>query len=66
MQLHIYKDYPTLSLHAAVEIIERVKNKPDAVLCLAAGDTPRLTYTGVVIKAIEENSYQKTIEEHTY
>ncbi len=45
MQLNIYKDYDTLSQNAAAEIIELVKIKPNAVLCLAAGDTPRLTYT---------------------
>lgn len=54
MQLNIYKDYNTLSLNAAAEIIELVKNKPDAVLCLAAGDTPRLTYTLMVRKARDE------------
>ncbi len=45
MQLNIYKDYDTLSQNAAAEIIELVNFKPNAVLCLAAGDTPRLTYT---------------------
>ncbi len=54
MQLNIYKDYDTLSLNAAAEIIELVKIKPDAVLCLAAGDTPRLTYTLMAEKAKEE------------
>ena len=51
MQLKIYKDYHELSVHAADEIIELVKNKPDAVLCLAAGDTPRLTYSLMAEKA---------------
>jgi glucosamine-6-phosphate isomerase len=43
MTLNIYKDYHQLSDAAAVEIIELVKQKPDAVLCLASGETPRLT-----------------------
>lgn len=55
MQLNIYEDYPALSAHAADEIIAFVKNKQDAVLCLAAGDTPRLTYNLVAKKATAEN-----------
>ena len=45
MQLKIYKDYNTLSLHAAAEIVAIVKSKPEAILCLASGDTPRKAYT---------------------
>jgi glucosamine-6-phosphate isomerase len=44
MQLKIYKDYQILSSHVAPEIIELAKNKPDAVLCLASGHSPVLTY----------------------
>lgn len=51
MQLKIFSDYNELSAHAAGEIIDLVKRKPDAVLCLAAGDTPRLTYEMVAKKA---------------
>ena len=54
MQLKIYSDYNELSAHAADEIIELVKRKPDSVLCLAAGDTPRLTYEMVAKKAGSE------------
>jgi glucosamine-6-phosphate isomerase len=54
MQLQIFKSYNELSLHAAERIIALVKNKPGAVLCLAAGDTPRLAYNLVTKKAIEE------------
>lgn len=51
MQLKIYRDYNELSAHAAGEIIDLVMRKPHAVLCLAAGDTPRLTYEMVAKKA---------------
>ena len=51
MQLNIYKDYETLSNEAANEIIRTVKNNPAAVLCMATGDTPRLTYTLMAQKA---------------
>jgi len=54
MQLKIYKDYHTLSEAAANEIVDLVKNKPNAVLCLASGDTPRLTCKLFAEKAIKE------------
>ena len=44
MQLHICENYDALSAQAATEIVELVKQKPHAVLCLASGDTPRLAY----------------------
>ena len=43
MQLKIYQDHQALSDATANEIVQLVKAKPDAVLCLASGDTPRLT-----------------------
>jgi len=54
MQLKIFKDYHSLSAQAAREIIELIKTKPDAVVCLASGDTPRLTCQLVVEKGIQE------------
>lgn len=55
MQLFIFDDYESLSHRAADEIISLVKHKPDAVLCLAAGNTPVLTYKYLVQKARDEN-----------
>ena len=55
VQLKIYKDYTALSTATAAEILELVKAKPHAVLCLAAGDTPRLTYSLVAKRATDEN-----------
>ena len=54
MQLKIYKDYHTLSEAAANEIFDLITNKPDAVLCLASGETPRLTCKLFAEKAIKE------------
>ena len=54
MLLNIYKDYETLSNEAADEIITTIKNNPSTVLCLATGDTPRLTYTLMAQKATEQ------------
>src|SRR5688500_9331592 len=53
MQLKIYKDYQSLSEAAANEIVDLVKNKPNAVLCLASGDTPRLTCKLFAEKALK-------------
>ena len=55
MQLKIFKDYAALSVQVAEEIIECVKKKPTAVLCLAAGDTPRLPYQLLTGRATDEN-----------
>lgn len=54
MQLKIYKDYPELSANVADEIISLIKRKPDAVICLASGDTPRLTCQVFAERAIKE------------
>src|SRR3989337_1529715 len=44
MELKVYPNYTTLSFSAAEMIVNCVKKKPDALLCFATGDTPRLTY----------------------
>ncbi|MGZ5135491.1 MAG: glucosamine-6-phosphate deaminase [Flavitalea sp.] len=44
MELKVFQDYSTLSEAAAAIIIDCVKKKPNALLCFATGDTPRLTY----------------------
>lgn len=54
MQLTIFKDYHTLSQQAAGEVIALVKHKPDAVLCLASGSTPMLTYRLLAEKALAQ------------
>lgn len=47
MELKVYRDYTTLSHSAAEMIINCIKEKPNALLCFATGDTPRLTYNMV-------------------
>jgi glucosamine-6-phosphate isomerase len=56
MQLKTYKDYKTLSQHAATEIVAMVKGKRSAVLCFASGDTPRLAYSLLSETAVKENA----------
>jgi glucosamine-6-phosphate isomerase len=48
MKLKILDDYSSLSAAAARMIIDCIKNKPDATLCFATGDSPKLTYQMVV------------------
>jgi 6-phosphogluconolactonase/glucosamine-6-phosphate isomerase/deaminase len=52
MKLSVFPNYRLLSENASDEIIDLVKNKPTAVICLASGDTPRLCYELLVEKAI--------------
>ena len=54
MQVHIYPNYEALSSAAADEIVDMLKTKPDAVLCFAAGETPRGTYSLLPAKAKEK------------
>jgi glucosamine-6-phosphate isomerase len=44
MNLRTFADYDSLSTHAAQHIAETVRQKPNAVLCLASGATPAGTY----------------------
>jgi glucosamine-6-phosphate isomerase len=50
MELKIYPDYENISNVVADEVINYVKHKPGAVLCLASGDSPRLTYNLIAEK----------------
>lgn len=50
-----FKNYQELSTFAADKIVQLVKFKPAAVLCLAGGDTPALTYDMVVEMATAES-----------
>lgn len=56
MQTRIFKDYTTLSAHAASIMLQQVREKPDAVLCLASGDSPRLACELFCKMAEEENA----------
>lgn len=50
MKLKRFKNYNDLSDFAATEIANSIKNKPSLVLCLASGDTPKLTVELLVKK----------------
>lgn len=44
IQYDVSPDYETLSRRAADWLLERLRDKPNSLVCLAAGSTPKLTY----------------------
>ena len=54
MKLKRFKNYQELSDFAATDIANSIKSKPSLVLCLASGDTPKLTVDLLVQKLKEE------------
>jgi glucosamine-6-phosphate isomerase len=55
MKLRIEKDYEAMSMHAARHVVDVIKQKPNALLCIAAGDTPKLTCTYIAQLVAKEN-----------
>jgi len=53
MKVLSFKNYQSLSDFAATEIANAIKNKPSLVLCLASGDTPKLTVE-LLVKKIKD------------
>ena len=51
MTIHQFLDYNTLSQHTAEHLAAIIHRKPDALLCLASGDTPTETYRRFVTLA---------------
>ncbi|HEU4860789.1 MAG TPA: 6-phosphogluconolactonase, partial [Chitinophagaceae bacterium] len=54
MKLKRFKNYQELSGFAASEIANSIKDKPSLVLCMASGETPKLTVELLVRKLKEE------------
>lgn len=42
MQVKNFQDYTALSTHTANEMVQLLKEKPSAVICIASGDSPKL------------------------
>lgn len=55
MQIAILESAEKLACEAAEKIIDLVSRKPNAVLCLAGGETPRLTYQYLTGEAKKRN-----------
>lgn len=54
MKLSVFNSYQDLSAFAAEEILKTVKSNPRATLCLATGDSPKLTYQIFVREVIAQ------------
>ena len=55
MELKVFKDHNEQSAAVAEMIIGCVKTKPEALLCFATGDSPKLAYQLLAAKTIKEN-----------
>ena len=53
MQLKIFSDYEALSEYAAEAMLAAVERKPDCLIGIVSGDSPRLAYDLFVEKALE-------------
>lgn len=51
MNYHVFDDYEALSEHASEFILNYVRQKPTATICVASGETPLLTFQKIVAKA---------------
>jgi len=51
MQYQVLADYDALSDHAAQFILQLVRQKPNAVICVASGETPLGTFQKIVANA---------------
>jgi galactosamine-6-phosphate isomerase len=54
MEIRIFDNYDKLSAQTAEEVINLIKVKPDAVVCLASGNTPLGTCEWIVKKVRDE------------
>lgn len=54
MEVNIFDSYDELSQRTADEVINLIKQKPDAVICLASGNTPLGTCEWIVKKVKDE------------
>ncbi|MEZ4904887.1 MAG: glucosamine-6-phosphate deaminase [Spirosomataceae bacterium] len=51
MNYQVFPDYEALSEHAAQFILAYIRQKPNATICVASGETPLLTFQKIVQKA---------------
>lgn len=54
MKLSIFDTYEGLSAFAAGQILETIKSNPQTTLCLATGDSPKLTYRLFVKEVVKQ------------
>ncbi len=54
-QIRMFRDYEEMSAKASDNIVDCIRKKPGALLCFAAGDTPKLTLEMAVEKIRTQN-----------
>jgi galactosamine-6-phosphate isomerase len=60
MQYQVFKTYDELSEQTAQTVIELIKEKPNATICVASGETPLLSFKKIVEKSSELDLSQVT------
>ncbi len=60
MNYQIFATYDALSAHASQFILDYVRQKPTATICVASGETPLLTFQKIVANAKPEDFEQAT------
>lgn len=60
MNYQVFSTYDALSEHASQFILNYVRQKPDATICVASGETPLLTFQKIVANAKPEDFQQAT------
>lgn len=55
MKITVAEDYTAMSAIAAAHIVNCLRNKPDALLCFASGETPKLAYQLVAEKVQQDD-----------
>jgi glucosamine-6-phosphate isomerase len=58
MQYEVFESYEALSEHAAQFILDYVRQKPDATICVASGETPMLAFQKIVTNA-QPNDFEQ-------
>ncbi|WP_128546575.1 glucosamine-6-phosphate deaminase [Larkinella soli] len=56
MNHQVFENYETLSHHTALHLVDLLNRKPDALICVASGDTPIGTYRHLVRLIVEEKA----------
>jgi galactosamine-6-phosphate isomerase len=51
---HVFADHEAVSRHAATWLVERLRENPSALLCLAAGSTPTRTYELLALEGAKD------------
>lgn len=60
MNYQVFSTYDALSAHASQFILDYVRQKPTATICVASGETPLLTFQKIVANAKPEDFEQAT------